>query len=71
MAKQKKKRNKRYTGADAKSSIPTLVRVQAEDRGALKEWWVTYGKIVKILGGVIGVLLALVIVIIGIIGMIV
>lgn len=68
MAKQKKKRNKKYTGIDAKAGAPTVVRVQAEERSALKEWWLTYRRVVKI-GGIAGGIVALIALLgIGIVG---
>ena len=38
MTKAKKKRNKKYTGADAASARPTITRVQAVNRSPLKQW---------------------------------
>lgn len=67
--KQKKKRNKRYHGTDAKVTAPSVVRVSAEERSAFKEWWLIYGRLVRVLGGIIGVIAALILLIIGIIGL--
>ena len=39
MAKQKKKRNKIYTGADASVTRPTITRINAANRNALQQWW--------------------------------
>jgi hypothetical protein len=39
MAKQKKKRNKVYTGADASVTRPTVTRISAENRNGLQQWW--------------------------------
>lgn len=39
MAKQKKKRNKVYTGADASVSRPIVTRISAENRNGLQQWW--------------------------------
>lgn len=39
MAKQKKKRSKKYTGADAKTSQPQIVRIQAVKRSKFGQWW--------------------------------
>jgi hypothetical protein len=38
MAKQKKKRNKKYTGADAAITTPTVVRITAANRSKLGQW---------------------------------
>ena len=51
MAKQKKKRTKKYSGADAKQVAPQVMRVSAEDRSPAKEWWIEHKQIVKI-GGI-------------------
>lgn len=68
MAKSKKKRTKKYHGSDAKTATPTIVRVSAEERSRLTEWWRTYRQLVKIGAIAIGVLLILVVVVIGLIG---
>ena len=47
MAKQKKKRNKKYTGADAAMSRPSITRVQAVNRSRLGQWWYDHKRIVK------------------------
>lgn len=39
MAKQKKKRDKKYTGADAATARPTITRVQAVSRNPLHQWF--------------------------------
>jgi hypothetical protein len=39
MPKQKKKRNKAYTGAGASLSRPTITRVNAVKRNGLQRWW--------------------------------
>jgi len=39
MAKQKKKRNKIYTGADASITRPTITRINAANRNKLQQWW--------------------------------
>lgn len=39
MAKQKKKRNKPYRGADASVTRPTITRMQAANRNRLQQWW--------------------------------
>lgn len=67
--KQKKKRNKRYQGIDAKVTTPSVVRVSAEERSRFKEWWLVYGQLTRMAGIVVGAVLLLVLVIIGIIGL--
>ena len=39
MSKQKKKRNKVYSGADASVSRPIITRLEAADRNKLSQWW--------------------------------
>ncbi len=39
MAKQKKKRNKAYTGVDAAITRPTITKVTAANRNAVGQWW--------------------------------
>lgn len=69
-AKQKKKRNKKYQGADAKVKTPQVLRVSAEERSRFKEWWLVYGKLVKFVAGAIGIIAVIILLIIGIIGII-
>jgi hypothetical protein len=69
MARPKKKRNKKYQGADAKMTAPVIVRVEAEERSAFKEWWLTYGRLTKVVGVVVGAIIALIVIIIGLIGL--
>lgn len=55
MAKQKKKRNKAYTGNDAAISRPTITRVSAVNRNKLQQWWFEKKRIVKPVGITVGV----------------
>lgn len=71
MAKQKKKRNKAYTGAGATSARPTVTHISAVNRGKLGQWWFDNKRIAKpvlIAGGVIA---GLAIVIVGFIDLLV
>lgn len=67
--KQKKKRSKKYQGRDAKLQAPKVLRVSAEERSPLKEWWLRYGQLAKVVGGIVGVIIAVIILLIGIVGM--
>lgn len=69
MTKQKKKRNKKYQGTDARVTTPTVVRVSAEERSAFREWWLQYGRLVKFGAVAAGVVVLLVLVIVGILGL--
>ena len=55
MAKQKKKRNKAYTGIDASITRPTVTRIEAADRNKLQEWWFEKKRIVKPVSIAVGV----------------
>lgn len=46
MAKQKKKRNKVYKGADA-AARPVVTKVSAVNRNKLQQWWFEKKRIVK------------------------
>jgi hypothetical protein len=39
MAKQKKKRNKAYSGSDAAVTRPIITRISAANRSKLGQWW--------------------------------
>jgi hypothetical protein len=47
MAKQKKKRNKVYTGQDAAASRPTVTRISAANRNKAQQWWFEKKRIAK------------------------
>lgn len=47
MAKQKKKRNKAYTGAGASVSRPVVTRVNAVKRNKLQQWWFDKKRVAK------------------------
>ena len=47
MVKQKKKRNKKYTGADAAMTRPSVTKVQAVSRSTLGQWWYEKKRVVK------------------------
>ena len=47
MSKQKKKRSKRYTGADAAMTRPSVTRVKAVKRTKLQQWWLDRRRALK------------------------
>lgn len=47
MSKQKKKRSKKYTGADAATTRPTVTRVKAVKRTKLQQWWLDRRRALK------------------------
>ena len=63
MAKVKKKRNKKYTGADAAATRPTITRVQAVNRSKLGQWLFENQKMLKMIrnGLLIGLVVAIII----------
>lgn len=48
MSKNRKKRNKPYTGADAAPTGPTVHRYVAVQRSPLGEWWQAHKKAVTL-----------------------
>ncbi len=66
-AKQKKKRNKVYRGADAKSASPHIIRVEAANRSSLGQWWFEHKKLTRIAAIATGVALAIILIIVEII----
>lgn len=47
MTKQKKKRSKKYTGADAAVTRPVVTRVSAVHRNKLQLWWLDRRRLLK------------------------
>lgn len=60
MVKQKKKRNKTYTGQDAAVNRPTVTRISAANRNKVQQWWFEKKRIAKPV--LIGVVVAIVVV---------
>lgn len=69
MAKVKKKRNKKYTGADAAATRPTITRVQAVNRSKLGQWLFENQKMLKMIRNVLLIGLVIAIIISGIISL--
>ena len=69
MAKVKKKRNKKYTGADAAATRPTITRVQAVNRGKLGQWLCENQKMLKMIRNVLLIGLVIAIIVSGIISL--
>lgn len=69
MAKVKKKRNKKYTGADAAATRPTITRVQAVNRGKLGQWLFENQKMLKMTRNILLIGLIVAIIISGIISL--
>lgn len=47
MSKQKKKRNKAYTGIDASIDRPIITRIAAVNRSKIGQWWFDHKRIAK------------------------
>lgn len=47
MAKQRKKRQKTYSGSDAKVEAPIIHRYSAIERSRLGQWWHDHGKVAR------------------------
>jgi len=47
MAKQKKKRNKVYTGSEASITRPIVTRISAANRNVVQQWWFEKKRIAK------------------------
>lgn len=63
MGKNKKKRNKVYTGADAAVTRPVITRISATNRSRLGQWWFERKRILKpilITSGIVLVLIVLI-----------
>lgn len=69
MAKQKKKRNKAYTGAGAKVTQPTVVRVEAVKRSKTGQWWFEHKKFARPVATVAGVVALIIILLSGLISL--
>jgi len=55
--KQKKKRNKVYTGVDAAVSRPVVTKISAANRNRVSQWWFEHKRIARPI--IIGVLIAI------------
>ena len=69
MAKVKKKRDKKYTGADAAATRPTITRVQAVNRSKLGQWLFENKKMLKMIRNVLLIGLVIAIIVSGIISL--
>lgn len=69
MAKQKKKRTKKYTGIDAASRRPSITRVTAVNRSRVGQWRHDHARGLKIARTAIIIAVALIIIISGIISL--
>ncbi len=63
MGKNKKKRNKKYTGADAAVAQPVITKIEAVNRNKLAQWWFDNKKMAKPIMIAIGIGLMLIVII--------
>jgi len=70
MAKQKKKRNKVYTGADATMVRPAITRISATNRSKPAQWWFEHKKTATPILKISGIILFVIVLIIEIINII-
>ena len=66
MAKQKKKRNKKYAGAGAASARPSITHVSAVHRSPVRQWLHDHTRSLRISGMVAGAALVIILIISGI-----
>lgn len=67
MAKQKKKRTKKYSGPDAALTKPAITRVTAVNRSKLGQYWYERKRILKPILTVAGIVVAVIVLVIEII----
>ena len=60
MAKQKKKRNKVYRGADASVTKPVVTKISAANRNKPQQWWFEKKRIAKPILIAVGVVTAII-----------
>lgn len=65
--KQKKKRNKAYTGADAAITRPVVTKISAVHRNPINQWWFDHKRIARPIAIAAVVVIVLVILIIEIV----
>lgn len=66
MAKQKKKRNKKYTGVDAATKRPSITRVSAVNRSRFGQWRHDHQRQLSIARTVVIIIVALIIIVSGV-----
>lgn len=71
MSKQKKKRNKAYTGSGAAQARPAVTRIAAVNRSKYGQWWYDHKRMVRMIAIPVAILFALIILIIGLVGLLV
>jgi hypothetical protein len=67
MGKNKKKRNKVYSGADAAITKPIITRIEAANRSKLGQWWFDNKKIAKPIIIAVVIVIAIIVIIVEIV----
>ena len=67
MAKNKKKRNKAYTGVDAAVTRPVITKISAANRSKIGQWWFDHKRIAKPVLIATGVIIFIVVIILQIV----
>lgn len=67
MGKNKKKRNKVYSGVDAAINKPIITRIEAANRSKLGQWWFDNKKIAKPIIKAVSILIVVIVIVIGIV----
>lgn len=70
MAKQKKKRNKVYTGNDATNVRPVVTHISAVNRGRVGQWWFERKKFARPILIAAGILFVVILLVIGLVSLI-
>lgn len=65
MAKQKKKRTKKYSGVDAAQTRPSITRVQAVNRSHAGQWYYERKRVIKPVAIFVAVVAGLITLVIG------
>jgi hypothetical protein len=62
--KQKKRRNKVYTGQDAAVQRPTVTRISAVNRSRIGQWWFDHKRIARplIIAGIVAIVVVILII---------
>lgn len=67
MGKNKKKRNKPYTGADAAIIKPIITHIEAANRSKIGQWFFENKKLVKTIAIAAGIVVFVVVIVFGIV----
>ena len=69
MVKQKKKRNKKYSGADSAVKRPTVTKITATNRSAISQWFFEKRQLLRPALAIIGIVALVIVIIAGIVSL--